>query len=472
MPTATTVPLLVLIAVLWRLTNGELLSIVLFVSMFGAASALNFGGSGVTPWIFALVVGGLWKLLKGFPRPRIIPGVNITAVRLLAAFIVYSVWTGMIYPFLFHGVPVYPAHNVDVPVVPLSWGTANAFQILYLMAVATLFLLALSGTRKTLDSAIEWYVNSCVIVSLFAIYQLASATLHVPYPSSVLYSNPGYVIYPAYKIGGMWRLNSTHTEASAAGSYLSIGIALQGWKVVTTSLRWRSAFSLLLMLGTLFLTQSSTGYLAFIFTLTIGILLYLRKTFRSREISRKVLIVVVLGAIAGSVLFLTTSAPELVNKAIHSVLLDKKDSSSYRDRTASQAAAMQTARDTYYMGAGWGSVRSSGLKYQLLGTVGIPGFLLFCLFLGSLFIPLFLKGKGHARGDLFERSLFGTAVCLVGLVAAGAEPVSPILWALFAACSAGPYLEPHVLQRWNVQPNTGGNPVSAFATTETRAFQQ
>ena len=35
MPTATTLPLIVLLIVLWRLTRGELLSIILFVSVFG-----------------------------------------------------------------------------------------------------------------------------------------------------------------------------------------------------------------------------------------------------------------------------------------------------------------------------------------------------------------------------------------------------------------------------------------------------
>jgi hypothetical protein len=189
LPTATTVPLIVLLLVLWRLTKGELLSIVLFVSSFGAASAINIGGSGVAPWTFALAVGLVFQALSGFPRPQFIAGCNVPAVRLLLAFVCYAVWTGMVHPFLFHGITVASPHG---GIQPLSWGTANLFQIIYLLAVATMYLLAICSSRETIQSAVTWYVRGCLLICFFALYQLANAVLHVPYPSSVLYSNPSY----------------------------------------------------------------------------------------------------------------------------------------------------------------------------------------------------------------------------------------------------------------------------------------
>jgi hypothetical protein len=440
LPTASTVPLIVLLIVLWRFTRGELLSIILFVSIFGAASAINIAGSGVAPWTFALAVGIVFKVLGGFPRPRFIAGCNVTAVRLLLVFACYAIWTGMVHPFLFYGITVLSPHG---GAQPLSWGTANLFQIIYLIAVVTVYLVAVFSTREALQSAVTWYVRGCLVISFFALYQLANAVLHVPYPSSVLYSNPVYVIYPAYKINGMWRLNSTLTEASSMAFYLSVGIALQGWWVLTGPFRWRSSLSLSILVVSLLLTQSTTGYLSLIFILAIAGILYWSYLLRCGGIPRTIFLGFVLLAIVGTVVFASTSASVIVHKEIKSVLLEKKNSSSFRDRTAANAAAMQSAQQTYLFGAGWGSLRCNGLGYMLIGTVGVPGLLLFLMFLVTLFVPLAFKRKVPSRGNLYGRSLFATVVSLFAMAIAGAEPVSPILWVLFAAASAGPLVRPN-----------------------------
>jgi hypothetical protein len=439
-PTASTVPLIILLILLWRLTKGELLSIILFVSIFGAASAINIGGSGVAPWTFALAVGIVFKVLGGFHRPRFIVGCNVTAVRLLLTFVCYAIWTGLVYPLLFHGITVMSPHG---GAQPLSWGTANLFQIIYLIAVVTVFLIGVFSTRETLDSAVTWYVRGCLVVALFAMYQLANAVLHVPYPASVLYSNPSYVIYPAYKINGIWRLNSTLTEASSMAFYLVVGIALQGWRLLTGPFSWRSLLSLLILVVSLLLTQSSTGYLCFIFTLVIAGVIYGSYLLRRGQIPRAVFLGFVVLAIAGTVVFTTTSASVLVRKEINSVLLEKKSSSSYRERSAANAAAIQSAEDTYWLGAGWGSLRCSGLGYMLIGTVGVPGLLLFLVFVVTLFGPLVFRRDVGGRDNLYNRSLFATAVSISAMAVAGAEPVSPILWVLFAAASAGPQMRPN-----------------------------
>lgn len=440
MPTATTVPLILLLIVLWRLTKGELLSIILFVSIFGGASAINIAGSGVAPWTFALAIGIALKLFIGFPRPHFIAGCNVTAVRLLLIFVCYAIWTGMVHPFLFHGITVFSPHGGTQP---LSWGTANLFQIFYLLAVVTVYLLALFSTREILRSAMTWYIRGCMVISFFAIYQLANAVLHVPYPSAILYSNPVYVIYPAYKINGLWRLNSTLTEASSMAFYLSLGIALQGWRVLTEPFRWRSSLSLALMIVLLLLTQSSTGYLSLIFILVIAGILYGSYLLRRRGIPKPMFLGLVCFAMVGIVLFATTSASTLVEKEAKSVLLEKQNSSSYRERTASNVAAMQAAQETYFFGAGWGSLRCSGLFYMLIGNVGLVGLLLFSAFLGSVFLPLAFRHEGPTRGKLYESSLFATAVSLCCMAIAGAEPISPIIWVLFAAVSAGPQVVPN-----------------------------
>jgi O-antigen ligase len=435
MPTATTVPLLLLVLVLWRVTKGELLSIVLFLSIFQAASGLNLGTMGLAPWILVLVVGLLAKLVRPQRSPFTTPDTNPVAVRLLMAFVCYAIFSGLLYPLLFQGVLVQGSH--DSTPGPLVLGIANVAQICYLLTAVAVFGLALSSSREGLSSALDWYVRGCIVACIFAMYQLANAVYGVPYPTEILYSNPRYVIYHAYKINGMWRLNSTFTEASVLAGHLSVGIALLGWNVATRPLRWWSSLSLALMVITLLLTLSSTGYLSLIVTVLAGSALALRALFRAPSLSRPKAILLLAAALVVTVALITTNATAMINKAIHSVLLDKEDTSSYRERTASNYAAMETARQTYYMGAGWGSVRCSSLGPGLLGTVGILGTFLFCTFLLSLTLPLFGPDKNSRREDTYEKSLLGTLVILAAMMVAGNEPDQPILWVLFAACAAG-----------------------------------
>jgi hypothetical protein len=410
MPTATTVPFLILMLLLWRWTKGNLLAIILFTSIFGAASVLNLGGTGLAPWLLALAIGLIVKLLQGFCRPQFMSGCNIPAVRLLLAFIGFTILSSFAYPVLFHGVPVFSAHSLGQGQVPLSWGTANAFQVCYLLAAVAIYFLALLGSRASLQVAMDWYLRGCLVICFFAMYQLANGMFHIPYPSPVLYSNPSYVIFPAYKINGFWRLTSTLTEASSMAFYLGAGIALQGWQMLARPLKWKPAASFALMVVCLLLTQSSTGYLLLLFIMAVGCPIYALSLFRRRAIPRAMVLVLLPAAMVGTVLFTTTSASTIVGKEIQSVLLDKKNSSSYKERTESNIAAMQAARQTFYLGTGWGSLRCSGLGYLLIGTVGIPGLLLFVVFFSSLFFPLLRRPHRETDATLFEGSLFATTL--------------------------------------------------------------
>lgn len=436
MPTASTVPLLLLVVILWRVTKGELLSIILFLSIFQAASAINLGDMGIAPWIVALALGLLFKLAKYRTAPLVMTNVNSTAIRLLFAFVGYATFSGLVFPILFSGVLAQGSH--DSSPAPLTLSIANIAQICYLLTAVTVFGVALFSTREALSSALDWYIRGCVVTSFFAVYQLVNAVTGVPYPSALLYSNPRYVIYPAYMIDGMWRLSSTFTEASSLAGHLSVGIALLGWKVVTHPLRWQSSLGLLLMVLTLLLTLSSTGYLSMIVILLVGGALTMRVIFLRRSLARAKAILLLSVLLAGIVTLLISNVAVTVNKAVHSVLLDKEDSLSYRERTASNRSAMETSRQTYYMGAGWGSVRCSSLGPGLMATVGVIGVVLFCAFLISLTRPLFVPGYKSQQGDIYEMSLLGTLVILAAMMVASNEPDQPILWVLFAACAAGP----------------------------------
>lgn len=431
--TLSTLPLLVLIAFLWWRTKGELLPILLFTSIFDAAAALNIAGTPVSPWLFALILCLPVKILSGKLRFRPIPGLNKEAFRALAIFVGYALLSSVLFPFLFHGILVSNSRNGLN--THLSWSMSNFTQPTYLASAFVVYLLGVHSSREQLRNAITWYIRGCITIAVIAIYQLANATLHVPYPAALLYTNTTHVIYDAYKIGGVWRLNSTLSEASEMAFFLGIGLALQSWHLVKHRIRWQSAGSFLLMLVALVLTVSTVGYACLCTILVGGILLSIHQSFRKRGVAPVKLILLLLLISAAVPVIALTDVGHTVQKVFQTVFVDKVNSDSYRERTLWNTLALQTSHDSYYFGAGWGSVRASSFACSIMGNIGVPGTLLFVFFLLQLLKPLF-QSRRYARLEMYERSLFGIAVMLVALLLATPEPIMPIIWVLFACATA------------------------------------
>lgn len=431
--TASTLPLLVLIAFLWWRTKGELLPIILFTSIFDAAAALNFGSTTLAPWIFALIICVPIKALMGKLRWKPIAGLNRSAFQALVMFVAYAVFSSVVFPILFRGILVSNSRNgLDAH---LSFTVSNIAQAGYLCFALVVYVLALHSTREQLRNALVWYVRACICIACFSMYQLANATLHIPYPSAILYTNATHMIYDAYKISGVWRLNSTLNEASEAAFYLAPGLALLSWELVTRRIRWQTVVAFLLVLTAMVLTVSTLGYACLGTIVLGGIFFSLRHTFGRRGVSPLKLIVF-LGLLLTVVpLLLLTNFGHTIETVFNAVFINKVDSDSYRERSLWNELALQTARDSYYLGAGWGSARASSFACSLLANVGIPGAALFLYFLLQLLRPVF-SARRYARFDIFERSLFAITVVLVGLVVAGADPIAPMIWFLFAVATA------------------------------------
>jgi hypothetical protein len=431
--TASTLPLLVLIAFLWWRTKGELLPIIIFTAVFDAASALNIGNLGLPPWILALAICLPLKVITGKLNTKAVPGINRSAFYALVFFVGYAIFTSFAFPFLFHGIPVSNARNGLN--FPLSWTQSNFSQASFLLCSLVVFLLAVHSTREQMRNAVKWYVYSCICIACFSMYQLANATLHIPYPSAILYTNTTHTIYDAYKIAGVWRLNSTLNEASEASFYMGPGLALVSWELVTHRIRWQTLASFLLLLTAIVLTVSTTGY-ACLGTIGVGgIFFALRRTFGRRGVAPLKLVILV-GLVATIVpLLVVTNFGQTVDKVFDSVFINKVDSDSYRERSLWNELALQTAKDSYYMGAGWGSVRASSFICGLVGAIGIPGALFFFYFLLQLARPAF-SPRRYARFDLYDRTLFAIVVMMVALALAGADPVEPLIWMLFGVATA------------------------------------
>lgn len=360
-------------------------------------------------------------------------------------FVSFAVFSGLVFPFLFAGTPIARVSTTE----PLAWGLPNFAQLCYLLAASGVYLIAISSSRSELEETLEWYVKGCVLSAIIALYQLLSVVTHLPFPSGVLYSNKSYVIFPAYQINGLWRINSTFTEASDMAGFMIVGIALLGWTIVTRLLRFWRACAFALLLFSLLLTESTAGYATLILLVGTGGVIFVGSLIARGTLDRgKLVVCLTMIAILGGIFYFGESAPNAVHRALETTFFQKQNSDSFRARNLTHVIALQALADTDYLGAGWGSVRASGLFYCLLANTGVLGVTLFLLFVGSLFLPLFQRAKrgfmalSNFGSDTYTdsplpRALFAMIMLLTTMAIAGSEIGNPILWVLFGVATLG-----------------------------------
>lgn len=433
LPTRSTALLAVLIVYLWYRAKGRFMPVMMFLSIFQAASLVNIGLGGQEIGFAPSYVVLLFVLFRnsGRRRQEKVGAPNPRATTLLVFFVAYSALSAILFPLIFGGVTVTsPRAGADVP---LEWGTNNLTQLIYLMMSFAFYLVAAYRTSPAeLTKSLDWYVGGAFLAALVAMYQFLSMKTGVPFPKEFLYTNPTYVIYDAYEINGFPRMNSTFTEASAAAFSFTTALALVLWQLLSGKASVRNiAVSLVIGIG-LVLTLSTTGYvcLAYLLLGTSGLYFFHSRGSSSFRITKIVLAVPALGLALAFV-----AAPglrESLLKLVNTVVIDKSESRSYQDRNHLNESALATASETHWLGAGWGSCRASSFIATTLGNVGVPGLLLFCSFCWVSLIPL-VRRRSHSGSPPIRGAIaFSAGAVLLALVVATPEPVHPIIWLLFA----------------------------------------
>jgi hypothetical protein len=337
----------------------------------------------------ALVVGLVLRLLqKGHVKvPR---GLVYMAVPLLA-FALYVVLSAAILPRVFEGdVSVFPPDKgIDLGnLAPLAPSSTNLSQAAYIVFL-TVFALAvpLEVVNFERDRGAGYYLKpyllaGCIVI-FFGFYQLAAAYTGVPYPSELLYSNPGYAVLNEQAIaGGIKRLSSTLTEPSVASYYLVGVFAFSLWYYLhaprSPRLRFAYLFCLFSALA-LLLTTATTAYLA------VGAVLLLVATqvLLRRETARRAPRLVNLAIPMVLVAVVAASLPSIAASAgavAESALFGKSGSYSFRNRTGTGLHSLGVLIPTWGYGVGWGSDRPSGLIFSTLSNAGLWGSLLLAWF--------------------------------------------------------------------------------------------
>lgn len=433
----------------WR-SPARLLELVFVYSVFSAAAVIAIGGNGITPALVpTMMFIGLFIIagINGARYPAERP-----ALAALTPFIVTvcgALLSSLIMPRLFAGdVMVWPQKiSVFLTMSPLAPNAGNMTQDLYLLANALLAVTAalyLTRDGAGLGRLLDWYFISGLLVVGLALWQFAGNTLHVWFPTSFFLSNPGWSELSDQKFGSLIRLNGPFSEPSSLSAYLSASVCASGWVILNGARGLLPRLLFWLGLGVVLLCTATTGYA----TLALMALLLLARTALSarpsmrRRVLGGLLIFSVLGGIA--VTAVPVVAPGVAREAslIVTTTLNKQQSSSYDDRTTADLDAIHAMQNTYGLGVGWGSNRSSSLLPGLLAEVGIWG--VFGFAWAGIALGFFARGALQVSENTELRRVIraASAAVLSSLVSAllsGPTITSPdffLLLALLAAAAA------------------------------------
>ena len=369
------------LCLLWCSKPMRLLQLILIGDLFEAAAVLTLGSLGVQT---GLAPGAIFL---GFVTVQLLLGVHYPLsrqvwriVRPFVLVVLWAVLSSFIMPLVFEGqVYVWPQKMEPPFAISLlepNFGCVN--QDIYIIVdccVVVLGALYLTKPSVSLTTLINAYLLSGVMAAALALWQLGNKLAGLPYPSDLLYSNPGWAVLTGQQVGLVPQINGPFSEPSALSCYMGtivcscVWTQLQGHKFVTT--RVLLVLSLLIMV----LTTSTTGF-GVLAIIGCGIPLYAVSRGNTRMISTTLNIGIVLMVTGGLALFtINLTQPSVLNDMQDVVdgTLNKQESSSYQERTSADIDSLTAFQDSFGFGAGWGNNRSSSLIPGILASLGLPG---------------------------------------------------------------------------------------------------
>jgi hypothetical protein len=416
------------LALLWAGRPERLVQLALVASVFEAGAAFVVGGFGVPVAMvpaLVLVVYVTSQYLLGMRYPG--EAAALHALLPLLLLLAYALTATILLPDVFAGrVIVFPqkADHAATGAVPLAPSGGNLTQAAYLVANVTFAgVAAMSLTRANVAwrSLLHAYLAGGYLVVGICIWEFAARVGGLPFPSGILYSNPGWAIVEQ-KMGLMPRIQGPFPEPSALATYMS-GLALSClWLCVCGHQVMRPHILLGLAVLSTLLSTSTTGIVA----LALGLPALLVYAIGRVDAARLQRATVLLGSIlfVGLVLLgpFFLLQPELMDQV--NIVLDqtmsKSESDSFIERQEMNNVAWDAVVTSWGFGIGWGSTRTSGLLPGVLAGSGVFG-LAMMIWLGFRIRRLVQRADAvPSPGHPAQAVLDGFAAALCGQLIAAA----------------------------------------------------
>jgi hypothetical protein len=448
-PSIFGIVILAIAVFLWRRPAGFMLALTLVCTLFGSTAAVVLTSAGHTNILlanFAILLlflrsftvekGGFDRLACAFRENWV-----------FAAFAIYGALTAFILPHLFdhgiYGAPMRPTSDRLLGAAPVAFSTQNVTTAIYLLGTMAAALASFSAARR--ERNWQLLVTVAVWMAWFHIGTgVADIVLSRIGHLELLnfFRNADYAQLDQYA-EGVHRISGIESETSG---YSATGLTLL---IVNVEL-WlrgimpkRSGIVALAMLAILMLTTSTTAYVG---VAGYALLLGLRVVVTPMRLPvNKIISLLLLAALAtAAIIGLLIFKPHVIDFVVDFLqqsTVHKVSSLSGRQRSFWAQSCWNAFLDSYGLGVGAGSLRSSGLIQAVAGATGIFGlmslgwYVLTVLRLRRLSTHSTRLGPSAASASAaFAWAAFGT---LLPAVISGPTPDPGLMFGIFAGISLG-----------------------------------
>jgi hypothetical protein len=384
------------------LLSGPNVSLYLFWcwTLLGSAAAVilpAFGGASIPPAHLLLAFMAARAIHDSQGRKDAHDFPSSAAIPLLITTVAYGLIITILAPRLFLGDTDVFAINRNgqvgrIMLIPLAPVSGNFTQSLYFLADLVCFIIFCV------------YANNIAVARSFALAGITCAIANFAFAAIDLITygtgtqeilsfirNANYAMLNEAELGGLKRITGSFTEASAFA-------ATTLWLFAFTSRLWvlgvfsrMAGITAALSLICLLLATSTTGYAGLIIYALFDFTRLAASTILGRGSRRLVFTVVLLPLIvSGAVIILALNDTiwTTVLDIFRFTFLEKASSDSGVERASWNAQAVQNVIDTYGLGVGIGSTRTSSWVLAVLASLGIPGSIFYFGFVVAvLFVP-------------------------------------------------------------------------------------
>ncbi len=297
----------------------------------------------------------------------------------------------------------------------LAPGSSNISQTFYIVLACGLFIVAAQQLSRRGaafgDQCIAWAAGINLGLGLLDMAALDTIL--------ALIRTASYSLMNEATVAGIPRIIGGFSESASFGAFSAVLFAYFACLALRTGRRR----DIILALGNgLFacLALSATGLLAV--AVTVCILIVQIQVRVPRQTSRGVLlgfaILLAAGGLALASALTMTDAPVLIASVVNDLILSKSQSASGLERSAWMMGGLDALQQSMGLGVGAGSLRSNGLLFVLLGSVGIPGTAAFCAFLCLAFGGRAIPGQE----DTLAAARLAAVAALVSLMLSATVP--------------------------------------------------
>lgn len=378
-------------------------------SVFGSAAALFVSSANIQPGHVLLGFLAIGIMTRRHDAQAVIRALHPGEPGFwLALLVVYGVSSAYFAPRLFAGgtqiIPlgttIYDNTGSTVPLVPVS---SNLTQSIYMVGNLLCFAMtaAVASRYRGFTAVITGLIGYALANTLFALLDIATFSSGTQDFLSFM-RNAQYTLHTEDQIAGLKRIVGSFTEASsfARSSLGVLGFAgtlwLWGYRPRLTGMVAAASVVLLVI------STSSTGLVGapILLVILFATAVSLSGQMTTPRYNRAAIVATPLILLAVALIVaIDVNLFETVYTYVDIVVLGKSDSDSGIERHAWNIVALQNFFDSWGLGVGLGTARTSSFLLSLIANVGIPGTVFYAAFAYGALI------KKEPGGDRFASNV-------------------------------------------------------------------